>query len=149
MPADREELPVVAKRLNEIVGTLGSRVALVHAAGVTPSRVYQWLRGDVKTLSAEAALHIEESTGYSARWLVLGKGPKRIDVNQLAQPQAAYGVEQMQGTVSDDAKLLFVLRTFLETDAKGRDAIWAGAKVAQRRLRAGRAQRRTGSADTG
>jgi transcriptional regulator with XRE-family HTH domain len=66
------------ERLKDVAQELGSQVALAKAAGVSESRVSQWLSGELKRFSADTALNIEQRAGYAARWLVQGKGPKRV-----------------------------------------------------------------------
>ncbi|WP_244314828.1 LexA family transcriptional regulator [Paraburkholderia unamae] len=54
------------------------QLALAEAAGVTKSAVSQWLDGKIKSLKLEYAVGIQEKYGYSAIWLVLGKGEKMV-----------------------------------------------------------------------
>lgn len=44
--------------------------------GVTRSAVNQWLSGATK-ITAENVFLIEDKTGYCARWIATGDGPKR------------------------------------------------------------------------
>jgi hypothetical protein len=124
-------------RLQEVADAVGSDAELARIAGVSRSNVSQWLAGTVQSMKAISALNIQEKTGYLARWLVLGKGPKKtgepVPDEKKNQPEA------------DEEKLLVTIRTFLESDKHGRDAIWAGTQVALKRVT--QRQRRGGSAD--
>lgn len=134
----------IRDRLEEIAEELGSQVALANAAEVTESRVSQWLKGDMKRFSAEAALHIEEHAGYLARWLVLGKGPKRARANVAAEPSSSPYIasdSRNKEPGTDDEKLLFIIREWLMADTIGRDAIWLGAKVAIRKRGSARSRK--------
>lgn len=44
--------------------------------GVSPTAITYWERGDTKNLRNEHLFALEKCTGYSARWIVTGKGPK-------------------------------------------------------------------------
>jgi hypothetical protein len=46
--------------------------------GLSRSAVSLLLDGTTKTLKPENAYHIQDITGFSARWLQTGKGPERV-----------------------------------------------------------------------
>ena len=46
------------------------------ATGVSSGAVTHWLDGATKSLNAETALRIQDVTGYSASWLITGRGEK-------------------------------------------------------------------------
>jgi transcriptional regulator with XRE-family HTH domain len=109
---------------------------LAAAAGVSSGRVTQWLQGDVKGLSAESAINIEEVTGFSARWLVKGKAPKKIITGGIKLEEASYHAvvdNKQKVPLTQSAKLVEIVRIFQETDDIGKDAIWAGARIAMKR----------------
>lgn len=108
------------ERLIEIADELGNDAEFARIAKVSRSAVSQWRKGDVKALKALSAVNIQERTGYSVRWLILGIGPKKLS----GKPDLS--------TVSDikrkltppyEHNLLVVLQSFLDTDDEGRDEI--------------------------
>jgi transcriptional regulator with XRE-family HTH domain len=128
----------IKDRLQEIADALGSQKALAAAAGVSSGRVTQWLQGDLKGLSAESAVNIEEQTGFTARWLVTGKLPKKqLPLIAAQQDAAAYVLapdkEHKNNSMTYENKLVEIVRIFQDTDGIGKDAIWAGARVALKR----------------
>jgi len=42
--------------------------------GASRSVVYQWLTGRIKTIDPIFAFRIQDNTGFSARWILLGEG---------------------------------------------------------------------------
>lgn len=42
--------------------------------GASKSVVYQWLTGRIKSIDAKFAFKLEDSTPFSARWIMLGEG---------------------------------------------------------------------------
>ena len=42
--------------------------------GASKSVVYQWLTGRIKSIDAKYAFKLEDSTSFSARWIMLGEG---------------------------------------------------------------------------
>ena len=42
--------------------------------GASKSVVYQWLTGRIKSIDAKYAFKREDSTPFSARWIMLGEG---------------------------------------------------------------------------
>ncbi len=130
----------IRDRLQEIADALGSQKALAAAAGVSSGRVTQWLQGDLKGLSAESAVNIEEETGFTARWLVKGTLPKKILSHTAAQQDSAAYVlapkrehQNQNHSMTYENKLVEIVRIFQDTDGIGKDAIWAGARVALKR----------------
>lgn len=139
------------ERLIEIRDAIGSNADLARVAGVSRSNVTQWMEGDIKSLKAVSALAIEEETGYSARWIVLGRLPKKVQSVGISETSPIpYGSTdaKIKEPITDEQKLVEIVRIFQETDTKGRDAIWAGAKVALRRA-ASRPRRKDSSTVNG
>ncbi len=65
-------------RIKEAMESAGLKHAeLARATGKTNAAVTQWLDGSTKSLKADTATRMEQATGYSAEWLVTGKGPKK------------------------------------------------------------------------
>ncbi len=42
--------------------------------GASKSVVYQWLTGRIKSIDAKFAFKLEDSSAFSARWIMLGEG---------------------------------------------------------------------------
>ncbi|CAG2152590.1 hypothetical protein LMG19282_04224 [Cupriavidus campinensis] len=61
--------------------------ALAKAAGVPPETVSQWLSGDIRTMPLEQAVGIQDSFGFSAVWLVMGKGLPKAAVFDDPRPR--------------------------------------------------------------
>jgi hypothetical protein len=45
-----------------------------NLCGASKSVVYQWLTGRIKSIDAKYAFKLEDSTTFSARWIMLGEG---------------------------------------------------------------------------
>jgi hypothetical protein len=45
-----------------------------NLCGASRSVVYQWLCGRIKSIDARYAFKLEDSTPFSARWIMLGEG---------------------------------------------------------------------------
>lgn len=61
--------------------------AIAKAAGVTPEAVGKWLSGEVKTITLDQAVGIQEALGYSAVWLIMGKGAPKAAVFDDPRPK--------------------------------------------------------------
>lgn len=70
MTALRERIGII---LNETGCSLED---LSKAAGVSRGTAGHWATGHVRSIKLEYALGIQEKFGYSAAWIVLGKGSK-------------------------------------------------------------------------
>lgn len=57
------------------------KLQLAKATGKSSGAVTQWIDGTTKTLKAETAAKLQAATGYSAVWLVTGKGEKLAGSN--------------------------------------------------------------------
>lgn len=69
----------LAERIREAIQRSGKTQAQIATeTGKSPGAVTQWLDGTTKSLRADTAAALEQATGYSAGWLVTGKGPKLI-----------------------------------------------------------------------
>ena len=110
----------LADRLKEIADTISNDAELARFAKVSRSAVSQWKKGDVRALKALTAVNIQERTGYSVRWLVLGIGPKKVSgkVDSALRPDG-----QTRLNSKDEQKLLVVLRAFLDADDDGKNEI--------------------------
>jgi hypothetical protein len=109
------------ERLIEIADELGNDAEFARIAKVSRSAVSQWRAGDVKALKALSAVNIQERTGYSVRWLILGIGPKKLSGKQENGALPHNSVRSL--SPSEDKKLLAVIKAFFDTDQEGRTEI--------------------------
>jgi transcriptional regulator with XRE-family HTH domain len=78
------------ERLELVLSETGvDQSELGRAMGVTKGAVSQLLKGEIKSLKLEYAVGIQERFGYSAVWLVLGKGPVRTEQSTKLSPEMA------------------------------------------------------------
>jgi SOS-response transcriptional repressor LexA len=67
----------LASRIQEAIqGKTQAEIA--RATGRTEGAVTQWLDGSTKSLKANTAALLEAATGYSATWIVTGRGERRV-----------------------------------------------------------------------
>lgn len=83
-----------AERIEKIMRILGVKenVELGRMAGASKSVVGQWLSGQIKSIAPEYAYNLQDSTGYSAKWIMLGTGPEKN-----ATPQESVPAPDIQG----------------------------------------------------
>ena len=69
----------VAERIQYMMDTLEitEQTAFGDLAEATRSVVNQWLTGNIKSIAAKYAFSLEDQTGFSAKWIMLGEGPER------------------------------------------------------------------------
>lgn len=88
--------------------------------GMSKSVVNQLLGGSIKSFAPRYAYKLEDKTGFSARWIMLGEGPEFI---QVAQEQKAatgtnnYSVQATQAEYEPDedtAALLYYFEVMTE-----------------------------------
>ena len=108
-------------------------------AKVSRSAVSQWRAGDVKALKALSAVNIQEETGYSARWLILNKGPKKLS----GKPDLTETKRRL--TPPYEHKLLVLIRSFLDTDDDGREQIVSAVNAVTGNGSSGHQERRSRS----
>lgn len=114
------------ERLIEIADEINNDAEFARIAKVSRSAVSQWRAGDVKSLKALSAVNIQERTGYSTRWLVLGIGPKKLSSkNDNVEKPAEKSDSQNRLGPKNAQKLLVVVQSFLDTDDEGRNEIVA------------------------
>jgi transcriptional regulator with XRE-family HTH domain len=64
-------------RIREAMEGAGlGKAEFARATKSTPGAVTQWLSGETKSIKAEKSNLMEIATGYSASWIVTGKGQK-------------------------------------------------------------------------
>lgn len=111
-------------RLIEVADAVANDAELARIADVSRSAVSQWRKGDVKALKALSAVNIQERTGYSVRWLILGIGPKKVSQKSDSSDLGALTHKSTAKLSKDEEqKLLVVLRAFFDTDDEGRAEI--------------------------
>jgi phage repressor protein C with HTH and peptisase S24 domain len=84
-------MTTVASRVEKMMRELGIKENVVFGklAGASKSVVGQWLSGDIKSISAEYAYNLQDKTAYNSRWIMLGKGPERLNSEAGGELQAA------------------------------------------------------------
>ena len=64
-------------RIREAMEASGLKpLQFAKATGVSSGAVTHWINGSTKALKAETAMKIQAVTGYSAGWLITGRGDK-------------------------------------------------------------------------
>lgn len=65
-----------AARIQKMMDFLGIEEQVVFAdlAGASRSVVNQWLTGKIKSIDARYAFKLQDSTGFNAKWIMLGEG---------------------------------------------------------------------------
>lgn len=77
----------------EIMADLNiDQAGLARLAEVTQASVSQWLHGPTKTMAPGPAFAIQRKSGWSAEYLLTGKGPKKMD--QIRERDAEYVIER-------------------------------------------------------
>lgn len=71
-----ERIEIVKKALNIV-----EDVKFGELCGMTKSVVNQLKAGKIKSFAARYAYMLEEKTGFCAKWMQLGDGPERIDLD--------------------------------------------------------------------
>lgn len=79
----RDKINATWDRVETMKRDLGLKtdVEFYALAGVDKGHGGQWKSGTVKTIGPEYAFKIQDKTGFQARWIMLGQGPKRLDPN--------------------------------------------------------------------
>jgi transcriptional regulator with XRE-family HTH domain len=108
-------MPTLSEIVKEVMTDQQTdQAGLSRLAGVTKSAVSQWLSGSTKRLDAEAAFNLQRKTGWSAEYLMLGTGPKKMKpgtegiVKEIAEmvavmePAAQYRAKKMLELLLDD-----------------------------------------------
>jgi len=69
-------LKTTAERVTYMMATLKikEQTEFGNLCGASKSVVYQWLTGRIKSIDAKYAFKLEDSTKFSARWIMLGEG---------------------------------------------------------------------------
>jgi hypothetical protein len=78
-----------AERIEKIMRDIGVKenVELGRMAGASKSVVGQWLSGQIKSIAPEYAYNLQDSTGYSAKWIMLGTGAEKISNTSQSDPE--------------------------------------------------------------
>jgi transcriptional regulator with XRE-family HTH domain len=59
-----------------------SPAAMSRLIGCTSAAIYQWIKGETKDIKNEFLFGLADATGFEARWIAIGEGPQRLDVNE-------------------------------------------------------------------
>lgn len=111
-------MSTLAERIQEIIAAGHTQIELARAADVTKGTANQWLDGGIKSIKLEYAQGIERLTGYSAEWLVTGKGEKKATgIRAVAPLQASVDKKPNMDDVIE------LLALFDQASAEGRKTI--------------------------
>jgi hypothetical protein len=79
--------PDIPRRIEIMKKHLGitEDVEFGRLCGMSKSVVNQLMGGQIKSVAPRYAYSLEEKTGFSARWIMLGDPPERVDVSQAQQ----------------------------------------------------------------
>lgn len=92
--------------------------------GMSKSVVNQLLSGRIKSIHPRYAYKLEETTGFCARWIMLGDGPERLEQIRY-QPNSIPGkLYQVAEKLPEEQQhmLLKISNTLVEPETKGRDS---------------------------
>lgn len=84
----------LAERISQAIEAKGiTQAALAKAAGVKPSSVSDWIKGETKSLKALPLVRAAHVLGVSALWLATGEGPMKPHDGHFAveETRAPYG----------------------------------------------------------
>lgn len=84
----------LAERITQAIEAKGiTQAALAKAAGVKPSSVSDWIKGETKSLKALPLVRAAHALGVSALWLATGEGPMKPNDGLFAveEARAPYG----------------------------------------------------------
>lgn len=112
--------PLLSNRILEIISAGFTQSELSRAAGVTKGTSNQWIDGKIKSIKLEYAQGIQALTGFSASWIVTGKGNKKdasISVEQIPDP---YHNQIHHSSAPYHREIEEVIRLMENTDDRGR-----------------------------
>lgn len=96
--ADPVDMTTIGERIQEAMDAAAlDQPALARRIGVSKQAVSAMISGSTKDPTAENVFRIAEATGYEARWIVTGKGPRtkkeaameRLDISMLSPSHQA------------------------------------------------------------
>lgn len=85
-----DNLQMQGNRVKEVMDAMGwnnadlCRAITSKGYVVTEQAIGKWISGATKNIKSEYFFAIEDLTGFSARWMVEGKLPKKIDKKLVA-----------------------------------------------------------------
>lgn len=95
---DAAAMSTINERIKEAMDAAGlDQPALGRRIGVSKQAISALISGSTKAPTAENVFRIAEATGYEARWIVTGKGPRTkqeaamdlLDISMLSPSQQA------------------------------------------------------------
>jgi transcriptional regulator with XRE-family HTH domain len=107
-------MSTINDRVAETITQSGrSQADLARAIGVSRATVNDWKNGRTKNLRMENLFALADALGISARWLAIGKGPKRdpmsiAPIRNLAQilldepPSTQRAFESMAASIAEE-----------------------------------------------
>lgn len=88
-------MDLAARLIEARTEALLSPAELAHRIGVAPSAVYQVEKGESKSLKGETLVNISHELNVSPRWLLLGKGPKRLSQGVSMTPEIISATQEV------------------------------------------------------
>lgn len=77
----------LSERLQQVLNETGIQpAALAKAAHAPKETLDQWLSGELKSIRLDNAVGIQEKYGFSAVWIVMGKGPMKAAIHDDGKP---------------------------------------------------------------
>lgn len=112
--------PLLSNRILEIIAAGFTQSELSRAAGVTKGTSNQWIDGKIKSIKLEYAQGIQALTGFSANWIVTGKGDKKETATSVEQTPAPYHNQIFHSAAPYYKEIEEVIRLMEQTDDRGR-----------------------------
>lgn len=116
------DLLTIGTRIDHALKT--SDVSIAQAAtqcDVSQQAVYSWIRDEIKNLRNDHLFALAELTGFEAKWISTGRGPKRLIYRE--NPKAALVLKVMESILEflqdklvEDAKSLKDIADRIERD---------------------------------
>jgi hypothetical protein len=110
---DEFDLTTKSGRIGYVIESSGhSPASIAPLLGCKPSAVYQWIDGSTKNLKEHLLWKLADITGYEARWISQGEGPRKIDkairhandVLLAMEPEARYTAVRLLDTLAEPQK---------------------------------------------
>lgn len=132
-------METMAKRLREIKAAMRWKrdSEIAKAANVTPGVVSMWLneksKQHVKEMGLQPAFNLQQVTGYCARWIVYGEGPKKSDLTDEERQVLAAFRKACGAEFSEDARFVAAeIDKFADPKERDRARIRAVAAIGRR-----------------
>ena len=86
--------------------------SMAKLLGCKPSAIYQWLSGSTKNIKEDLLWRLADITGFEARWISQGSGPRRVPIEikhadsvlMAMEPEARYKAVRLIDTFAEPEK---------------------------------------------